>query len=101
MFLHFCRHGESEANLLGAFFNRDSKHPLTERGRAQAEDLARRLALEKLTAIYSSPLTRARQTAEIVGTELGVPVRVKDVLDRLKVTHQKGEAISPGPLLRR
>jgi len=48
--------------------------PLTEKGRAQAAALARRLRSRGLSALVSSPLKRARQTAEAVAavTELDV-----------------------------
>jgi probable phosphoglycerate mutase len=53
---------------------------LTERGRAQAEHLARWLKPESLDALLSSPLRRARETAELVGDELGLDVEIVDGL---------------------
>ena len=61
--LYFVRHGESEANAAHRFSGR-SDSPLTERGRAQARAAARRLSAYDVTAVVSSPLLRARQTAE-------------------------------------
>lgn len=66
MRLYFVRHGESEANVLREFSNRGFKHPLTARGCEQAAALARRLADEGIGLIFSSPLQRAVQTAEIL-----------------------------------
>jgi alpha-ribazole phosphatase len=40
--------------------------PLSEAGKIQAEQLRNRLATEKIDAIYTSTLSRARQTAEII-----------------------------------
>jgi len=74
MRVHFARHGESEANLLRAFHNRDSRHPLTAKGRAQAAQLARRMQAEGVTAIHASPIARAQETAVIVGEALGLPI---------------------------
>jgi len=81
---YFVRHGESEANLLHEFSNRDFKHPLTEKGTQQAATLAQNLknAAEKTTflRLFSSPLMRAVQTSETLGAALGLPVEVTDAL---------------------
>jgi broad specificity phosphatase PhoE len=47
---------------------------LNEHGRRQAKELADRLAGEGADAIYASDLARAKETAEIVGGRLGLPV---------------------------
>ncbi len=48
--------------------------PLTDRGRDQVRRLARRLADEHLDAVYSSDLSRARESARILAEERGLPV---------------------------
>ena len=53
---------------------------LTDRGRVQAERLARWLAEEPIDAVLSSPLRRAGETANVVGVALGVDVEVIDGL---------------------
>lgn len=55
----------------------DELRPLTEKGRRQSERLGRLLAAAGFIpdALLTSPLVRARETAEIVGGALGVPVR--------------------------
>ncbi len=67
------RHGEASGNremrYLGA-----TDAPLTERGQAQARQLASALALYRPAALYTSPLLRARQTAEAVAAVLGLVV---------------------------
>src|SRR5258706_9371961 len=67
------RHGEASGNremrYLGA-----TDAPLTERGQAQARQLAGALALYRPVALYTSPLLRARQTAEAVAAVLGLVV---------------------------
>jgi broad specificity phosphatase PhoE len=69
--LLLVRHGETD-------WNRDqrwqghSDTPLNERGRQQARELA--ATLDPPDRIYSSDLARARETAEILSTRLGVPV---------------------------
>ena len=56
------RHGETVFNVEGRWQGQ-SDSPLTERGLAQARELARALAEESIAAIYSSDLGRAIDTA--------------------------------------
>jgi broad specificity phosphatase PhoE len=65
------RHGETDDNAVDRFQGRIDT-PLNDRGREQSRALARALAGEGLRALYSSPLSRARETAEIVGAALGL-----------------------------
>lgn len=60
------RHGETEWNRLRRFQGR-SDLPLNQKGNAQARALALALKDETLTAIYSSPLERALETARRIG----------------------------------
>ena len=80
MRLYFTRHGESEANVLREISNRGRKHPLTEKGRQQARALAAELLPAGITAIYTSPLLRAVQTAAILSEALGVGFEITDAL---------------------
>jgi broad specificity phosphatase PhoE len=75
--VYLARHGESDWNASNRFQGH-SDRPLTELGRRQAELLAQDLAeATSLSAIYSSPLRRALETAAVVGTRLGlVPVEL-------------------------
>ena len=57
------RHGQSRGNAEGRFGGHTDT-PLSARGRRQAEALAKALVGEKFSAIYSSDLKRAVQTAE-------------------------------------
>lgn len=65
MRLILVRHGESEWNRIGRYQGQHDS-PLSELGLAQADALANRLASETLDAIYSSPLQRARRTADAI-----------------------------------
>ena len=76
----FARHGQSTANLLLVISNRDLEHPLTELGRHQAAALADAVHGEGVRRIFTSPLARAVETAEIVGRALDVPVERADAL---------------------
>jgi broad specificity phosphatase PhoE len=53
---------------------------LTHRGRTQADRLAAWLGAEPVDAVLSSPLLRARETAEPIGRALGLDVEVVDGL---------------------
>ena len=63
--LLLARHGETDW-YRARRWQGHADRPLTERGRAQAMDLARRLADIELDAVYSSDLRRARETAQAV-----------------------------------
>ncbi len=65
MRLILVRHGESEWNRIGRYQGQMDA-PLSDLGLQQAEALAKRLASEKFAAIYSSPLQRARRTADAI-----------------------------------
>jgi broad specificity phosphatase PhoE len=71
--LLLVRHGETDWNAEGRLQGQTDR-PLSDFGRRQARQLAEDLADEKLEAIYASDLSRARETAEIVGERLGLPV---------------------------
>ena len=71
--LLLVRHGETDWNAAGRLQGHTDR-PLSDWGRDQARRLAEELAGEDFDAIYSSDLARARETAEIVGAGLGLPV---------------------------
>ncbi len=60
------RHGQTEWNRLHRFQGR-SDLPLNPKGHKQAQALASALKEETITAIYSSPLRRAMETARHIG----------------------------------
>lgn len=88
----FARHGESTANRLRVIANRDSAHPLTELGRAQAAALADVARPEHVQRILTSPIRRAVETAEIVGRALGVPVEAADALREFDCGEYEGRS---------
>lgn len=69
--LHLVRHGESAGNV-NPGLRRSDDPPLTDRGRDQAARAAAALARIGLEAVYSSPLRRARETAEVVNGSITV-----------------------------
>src|SRR5947209_13079623 len=62
------RHAEVQ-NPKDIVYGRLPRFGLSERGRSQAEAVARFLSTRDPEAIYTSPLLRARQTAEIIARE--------------------------------
>lgn len=80
MKLYFVRHGESEANTRRVISNRESPFGLTELGRQQAYDLADRVKHIRFSAIFSSPVLRAGETAEILSQLLRQPYTVTEAL---------------------
>lgn len=66
------RHGQTPSNLTGAIDTVPPGAPLTALGIAQASALGPALMHEGLAAVYSSPLLRARSTAEILAQHLGL-----------------------------
>ena len=77
----FARHGESEANLQKIISNRDLHHPLTDKGISQASALAERLSNSfQVKTIWSSPILRAKETAEIVAKKLELPLKISPAL---------------------
>jgi broad specificity phosphatase PhoE len=83
------RHGETDWNRDNRFQGH-ADPPLNEAGREQAVDLAARLAGEELTAVYSSPLLRALETAEIVAAAHGLTPVAVDALKEVDVGSWEG-----------
>ncbi len=63
---------------------------LNARGRAQAERLADRLSRAGAIAVYSSPLERARETAEPLARRLGIEVRISEALGEIRIGEWTG-----------
>ena len=78
--LYLLRH--AAAGDPDAWEGDDSERPLSDKGRRQAEALARLLAGRGVTldAIVSSPKLRARETAQIVADALRMTVAIDDRL---------------------
>lgn len=75
--LFACRHGQNEDNVNG-LLNGHRDLPLTDLGRAQAQSLAKQFREDgtSFDEIYSSPLIRAKETAECIALALGMKVKV-------------------------
>ncbi len=82
-YLCILRHGQTDWNLAGRFQGREDIS-LNETGRAQAKEAAEMLAAEGAItwrAVYTSPLSRAKETASIIADTLALPAPT--VLDTL------------------
>ena len=85
------RHGQTEWNVSQVFRGR-ADVPLNETGRKQAESLARALGFYKIKAIYSSPLSRAKETAEAVAKKQRLKVKVSKLL--LDISYGQWQGLS-------
>jgi probable phosphoglycerate mutase len=77
--LHVVRHADAvpESNEAFTVYDDYEAHPLSPRGRAQAEALAERFAETGVAAVYASPVRRAYETAEAIAAAAGVDVRIE------------------------
>ncbi len=89
--LTLVRHGQTSANL-DAVWHGSSDTPLTEHGEAQAARVADFLSDHgaDATAVYCSPLARARHTAEPIAKRLGVPMHLEPDLSEYDIGRWEG-----------
>lgn len=74
--VHLIRHGEVHNPDHLVYASLDG-FTLSDRGQAQARDMARYLGRAPIVAIWSSPLERAVRTAEPLATRTGLPIRIE------------------------
>ncbi len=79
----FLRHGQAKNNTERILSGRTPGVPLTDKGITQAQHTAELLEHMKISAIYSSPIQRAKHTAEIVGKHNSIDVTIDDRLIEL------------------
>ena len=79
----FLRHGQATNNTQGILTGRTPGVPLTDLGIKQAEHTAELLEYMNISAIYSSPIQRAKHTAEIVGKHNSINVTIDERLIEL------------------
>jgi broad specificity phosphatase PhoE len=82
--IYIARHGQTDWNNEKRFQGHFDI-PLNDIGRKQAEALAKSLSGKGITSIYSSPKSRAVETAEFIGKETGCKVEV--IQDLREITH--------------
>lgn len=96
--IYLVRHCECEANIEQRLAGR-TDFAVTEKGRGQLNGLAERFRHVKLDAVYTSPLSRTRATAEAIARYNGAPVSVDErfiefnfgAIDGTKVVDQPKE----------
>jgi broad specificity phosphatase PhoE len=87
--LLLVRHGATSATEEGRFSGAEGAE-LSDEGRWQAARLGERLAKEQLAALYSSPLSRAIETARIIGAPCRLEPIVRDGLREIGHGHWDG-----------
>jgi broad specificity phosphatase PhoE len=90
--LYLLRHGESVANVGRVFAARKVNPPLSDAGIQQATMQAESLKSIEFSAMYTSPLLRARQTAEIVSRRCELEPIFSDALYEVDVGILDGES---------
>jgi broad specificity phosphatase PhoE len=83
--IFLIRHGENQANLTGEFSYQLVDYPLTAKGVLQARQTAAWLQDRNVARVYTSPLERARQTAEIIAVACAAPLTVLEAFREVNV----------------
>jgi broad specificity phosphatase PhoE len=87
---YFVRHGETTGNSAGTF--RGAKDfPLNEQGKRDAHTLKNWFSDKAISAVYASPLTRTRDTAEAIAIPKGIKVQTEEGFRSLNVGYLAGE----------
>ncbi|MDC0193653.1 histidine phosphatase family protein [Candidatus Nitrosopelagicus sp.] len=81
----FLRHGQAENNTKKILAGRTPGVNLTEEGKKQAEQAGKMLQSLNVSAIYSSPIDRAVQTAEIIKKHCNIEFKTDDRLIELNM----------------
>ncbi len=84
------RHGENDYVKKGVMPGRLPDLHLNEKGRAQAQTIAEKLAKAPIKAVYSSPLERAIETAEPLANALGLEVIIRPSLMETDIGEWQG-----------
>jgi broad specificity phosphatase PhoE len=92
MRLHLLRHGETDINAAGRLQG-STDSILTPLGRRQARDLGVASLSWKPAAIYSSPLSRARDVANQIGSVTSVPVAIEPRITEMEMGLLEGVTI--------
>lgn len=75
--IYVTRHGQTNWNALKKVMGRCDE-PLNENGLSQAEETRKKLLDYDIDLIICSPLTRAKQTAEIINRDRNIPIIYDD-----------------------
>ena len=83
--LSLIRHGENPANVNHQFSYKNVDYSLNAKGRLQAQQTADYLATQPLDEVYSSPLKRARETAEYIAQAHQLPITIDERFREINV----------------
>lgn len=97
--LLLVRHGETDLNHEGRWQGSRSDPPLNAAGREQSRAVAATLAGLPVSALYSSALRRALETAAVIGEALGLEARIEPDLGEMD--HGDWEGLTKGEILAR
>jgi len=89
--IYIARHGLTESNKKKIYMGR-SEEGLSQEGAVQAKNLARSLHAIGIKRIYSSPIRRALETAQIVGTILKAPIEIEEDFKEMELGSWAGLA---------
>lgn len=89
MNLLLVRHGEIPSNVNKVYAGTSSEG-LTEKGLVQAREVSAKLKSCNIDLLYSSPIRRAVQTAEIIGKATGNNVLIENAFQELKMGPWEG-----------
>lgn len=92
------RHCEAQGNH-ERIFQGATDCDITERGERQLEALSERFRTIEFDVLYSSPLRRARRTAEAVNLYHGLPVQIEPGLREINAGHWEGKRWADFPAL--
>lgn len=85
--IHFIRHGEVH-NPAGILYARLPRFRLGDHGREQAQHAAHYLKERPIQAVFSSPMLRARQTAQIIAAPHDLKVQITQFLTEIYTPYQ-------------
>jgi broad specificity phosphatase PhoE len=92
--LYLIRHGQTNWNAERRIQGSTDTSALTDMGRAQAQKAGERLSALTVSAIYSSPMKRARETAQIISSFHGCQVFEEPYLHEGKFGKLEGLTVS-------
>ena len=95
--IDLVRHGETDFNREGRWQGSGSDPPLNARGVEQAQEVARALTDAPIIALYTSPLLRARQTAQPIAAALRLEPRIVPALTEM--SHGRWEGLNEAEIL--
>lgn len=90
--IYLVRHGENRANITKEFSHRLVDYSLTPKGIIQAEQTAAYFRDRRIDEIYSSPLKRAVETAEIIARDKGLPFTIIENFREVNVGSLESQA---------